>query len=252
MKFSESSLLLAFTAIFIGLVSCQQRSKETPYPPFISDVGLVSDERSAPTLPAEDNKLHFDHVTLEDGLSQSTTTSIVQDDQGFMWFGTSNGLNRYDGYEITVFKHIPSDSNSLSDNLIQTLFVDSSGTMWIGMEGGGLERFVGEKEQFEHYKNDPDDSSSISSNFVYSIHEDRSGTLWVGTLNGLNKYDPSSDAFVLHQIEPNPSDDSASTNFILAIHDDPSGVLWLGTAGGLLTFDPRTGEFDDKPLPPRY
>ena len=112
-------LVLACLFLVIGSASCQQRSVELPTLSFVDEDSQPINESSAPPLPDKDNSLHFDHVTLEQGLSQSTVNAIIQDDQGFMWFGTNNGLNRYDGHEISVFKHDPSDANSLSDNHIQ-------------------------------------------------------------------------------------------------------------------------------------
>ena len=186
--------LLVFLVFLAGVVSCRQGIQEPPTPSFIKSTTVTTGDLAPPLLPLENNSLRFDHITLEDGLSQSTVNSIVQDHQGFMWFATNNGLNRYDGYEITVFKHDPSNPDTISDNITQVLFVDSHGDLWIGTEGGGLERFDREKETFIHHLHDPDDPTSISSDFIYAIDEDTSGALWLGTLDGLNVYDPNSSA----------------------------------------------------------
>ena len=118
--------------------------------------------------------LKFDTISVEDGLSQSTIFCILQDRQGFLWFGTEDGLNKFDGYSFTIYKHDPEDHNSLDNNWIQVLHEDSDGIIWIGTING-LDRFNPENESFTHYKNDPFDSSSLSHNNVTSIVEDQEG-----------------------------------------------------------------------------
>ena len=138
-------------------------------------------------------QLWFEHLSLEDGLSQSHVFAILQDSRGFMWFGTENGLNRYDGYRFTVYLQDPEEPASLSENNIRCLFEDRSGRLWIGTVEGGLNRFDPLEEQFFHYRNDPKDVSSLSNNRVWSIGEDGNGILWIGTLGGgLDRFDPES------------------------------------------------------------
>ncbi|MCP4601187.1 MAG: hypothetical protein GY847_11800 [Proteobacteria bacterium] len=133
---------------------------------------------------AKGQRLRFEHVSLEQGLSQSTVFCILQDSQGFIWFGTEDGLNKYDGYTFTVYKHDPEDSNSLSGNRIQAILKDDSGTLWIGTSDGGLDRYDRKLDRFTHYRNDPNDLSSLSDDDITAIYQDRDGVLWIGTGGG--------------------------------------------------------------------
>ena len=100
-----------------------------------------------------------------------------------------DGLNRYDGYTFKIYKYDPPDKNSLSNNFVTSMIQDRSGTIWIGTDGGGINRFDPETEKFNRYQNDPDNENSLSHNRVSSIFEDptEAGTLWIGTDFGLNK-----------------------------------------------------------------
>lgn len=131
----------------------------------------------------------FQRINSELGLSTNTVLCISQDSKGFLWVGTIEGLNRYDGYNFKIFKHNPDDSTSLGANSIYYIYEDKSGTLWIGTYDGGLNKFDRDKEIFIRYVKDEKNVSSISSNKVYSICEDKNGFLWVGTANGLNKFD---------------------------------------------------------------
>ena len=101
--------------------------------------------------------------STEQGLSSSEVWSVLRDRRGFMWFGTLDGLNRYDGYKMKVFKHALTDPNSLSDNKIRTVYEDRAGTLWIGTWSGGLNRYERESETFTRYQHDPNDPASLSS-----------------------------------------------------------------------------------------
>ena len=99
----------------------------------------------------EDNGIWFEQISLEQGLSQSVVLSILQDSRGFMWFATQDGLNRYDGHEFVVYKHDSENPNSLSDNFVNALYEDPSGALWIGTNGGGLDRLDPGTGQFTHH-----------------------------------------------------------------------------------------------------
>src|SRR5512133_4301188 len=122
----------------------------------------------------------FSRISLSSGLSQTGVYAITQDTAGFLWFGTQDGLNRYDGYAIKVYSPIPDDTTSLSNTTIRALFTDHTGTLWIGTEGG-LNRYNPERNDFTQFRNNPDDSLSLSNNFVTTIFEDTQGNLWIGT-----------------------------------------------------------------------
>ena len=138
----------------------------------------------------------FKQITIEDGLSQSTVETIVQDKMGFMWFGTEDGLNRFDGYQFKIYKHDPDDPYSISNNNIWCLFVDRSGYLWAGTYTGGLNRFDPKTGLFDRFLHNPSDSNSISSNKIRSITEDQQGNLCIGTRDGgLNRMDQNAQRF---------------------------------------------------------
>jgi len=182
--------------------------------------------------------LRFERISLEQGLSQSTVFCMIQDSQGFMWFGTEDGLNKYDGYSFTVYKHDPEDPNSLGGNWIQAILEDSSGTLWIGTREGGLSRYYRNQDRFIHDRNDPQDPSSLSDNEITAMIQDRDGDLWIGTGGGgIERFDQESERFVHYQHNPDDPN-SLSSNAVSAIYQDQRGVLWIGTEDrGLNRFD---------------
>ncbi len=187
---------------------------------------------------------HFDHISIEQGLSQSSVFSILQDSKGFMWFGTLDGLNKYDGYMFTVYKSDPRDPKTLSNNTIVKIFEDTHGRLWIGTLGGGLNRFDPRTETFTRYRHDPANSASLSNDNVRSIFQDALGRLWIGTNNGLNLYEPGTDRFVRYQ-HNQASANSLSNNVVWSIYESPSepGILWIGTYDGLNRYDAARNAF---------
>lgn len=153
-----------------------------------------------PAQAAEAPTFRFEQISLEEGLSHGTVFSVVQDHTGFMWFGTPSGLNKYDGYNITIFRSDPQNPNSLSNDNAGNLYLDRAGILWIGTWGGGLNRLNPATEQFTTYLNDPATPHSLSSDRVQTIFEDRAGNLWVGTAGGgLNKLDRQSGRFTVYK-----------------------------------------------------
>jgi len=181
-------------------------------------------------------EIKFEHISLAQGLSQSSVRCILQDSKGFMWFGTEDGLNRYDGYNFKVFRKDPQNANSLSDNSVRFIYEDRSDVLWIGTKGGGLNKFDREQQKFTPYKSNSNNPNSLSHNNVWSIYEDRSGALWIGTLGGLNRLVPSENegsppTFIHYKTHPdNPN--SLSSSRVLSIYEDRSEILWIGTHGG--------------------
>jgi signal transduction histidine kinase/ligand-binding sensor domain-containing protein len=160
-----------------------------------------------------------------------------------MWFGTEDGLNRYDGYSFKVYKHDPDDPNSLSNSWILSMIKDSSGVLWIGTANGGLNKFDLEANQITRYQNDPDDIHSLSNNRVFSVFEDRVGNLWVGTESGLDKFTRETETFTHYQNDPNDPN-SLNGGSVWAIYQDQDGNLWIGTDEGLNRHNPDSEGFD--------
>lgn len=180
---------------------------------------------------------------VEDGLSQNTVQCIVQDSQGFLWIGTQDGLNRFDGYEFKTYKHDPRQPASLGSNWIEALLVDRHGMLWVGTRGGGLNRYIAESESFIRYRHDPADSNSLSHNTVLSLFDDQNDALWVGTEGGLDRFEIESHRFV-HFRHDEADSSSLSNNLVSDLLQDQSGRFWVGTwRGGLNLFNPAAGTF---------
>ena len=200
-----------------------------------------------PALYPQYQNIKFEHITVEQGLSSNRVTSILQDSQGFMWFGTENGLHKYDGYTFTIYKPDPVDPGSISHVFIYSIFKDAREDLWIGTYGGGLNKFERDKEKFIRYQNDPDDPHSLSNNFVAAICQspaDSGKALWIGTRwGGLNKLDLETARFH-HYLTDRGKIPEVNTNSILSICCDNNGTLWIATeASGLISLDPQTEQY---------
>jgi len=176
--------------------------------------------------------LHFSHITTEDGLSQNSVNCIYQDRTGFMWFGTQDGLNRYDGYNIITFRHDPADSNSISHSWIWDVYEDKEQNLWIAT-WHGLNKYNPHTNKFTIFLPDSTDSCAISGDRPAAICEDGQGNIWVGTWGGgLNKYINGQHRFVHYLYEPG-NEYSLPNNFVRALFTDKSGRIWVGTWNGL-------------------
>jgi len=193
------------------------------------------------SLKAQTQSRFLEKIGIESGLSSNYPNSIIQDSKGFIWIGTNNGLNRYDGYQYKVFKYDANNTNTISDNLINDLLEDSKGNIWIGTSGGGLNLYnttTGVITRFKHKRND---ATSISSDVVLRIYEDSKLRLWVGTKNGLNLLDRSTMTFQ-SWLQPNKCQKCKYS--IKGIVEDPKGNLWIGDEFyGLYYFTPSSGKF---------
>jgi len=185
--------------------------------------------------------------TEESGfLSGNWVMSLVEDTDGEIWIGTFNGgVTRYDkkSETWTHYKHNPKDENSLTRNNLpytnQALFVDKFGILWIGTNGGGLNRFDKKSGKWTHYLHDPNNKNSISDNKVNAIIEGKEQTLWVGTEGGLSAFDRKSSIWTHYTHD---SENSISDNNVRTLIEDKYGVLWVGTKyGGLNRFDRKKG-----------
>lgn len=187
----------------------------------------------------------FENVGLEHGLSQITVNCITRDRNGFMWFGTQDGLNRYDGYNFTIYRHNPDNPSSLSDNHIRVILEDiDEPVLWIGTNNGGLCKFDPDVDRFTNYRYLPNDPNSLSYDEVYFLYQEKNGILWVGTWGGgLNKFDKKNGTFTRYRYNrDNPS--GLSHDIVRTIFEDSKGVMWIGSyGGGLNKFNRETGEF---------
>ncbi len=199
-------------------------------------------------LYAQKNIIQFERISVEQGLSQSGVHCIMQDSKGFMWFGTWDGLNKYDGYNFTVIKNDSEYPHSLSNNSIRAIYEDREGIFWIGTDGGGLNRFDSRfkregKKYFVRYQNNPDDPHSLSHDKVNSVFEDHEGIIWIGTEGGgLNKLDREKEQFIRYRHNPDDPH-TLSHDKVNSVYEDHKGVLWIGTEGGLSRFDREKEQF---------
>ena len=186
-------------------------------------------------LHAQSRQLAFAPISIEQGLSQSIVYAILQDQKGFLWFGTEDGLNKYDGYNFTILRHDPREPNSLSYNEVRAMHESRQGrdgVLWLGTFFGGLNKYDPATERFTNYRNVSGDVKSLSHNNVRAIYEDQFGNLWIGTDEGLNKFDRVTETFTRYQ-EAADHPNGLSGSVINAIYEDRSRVLWIGTNAGL-------------------
>ena len=186
--------------------------------------------------------IRFDHISINEGLSSPVITSILQDQVGFLWFGTPDGLNRYDGYSFTTYRHQGSDEFSLSDDWITSLAAGKDGAMWIGTHNGGVNYYDPQSGSFIHYLHNPTDSNSLINNMINSVLVDDQGNVWMGTNDGLSIFDPTTELFT-HYTHDARDIHSINSNRILSIFQNKGGVLWLGTDAGLNRYEPSRAYF---------
>jgi ligand-binding sensor domain-containing protein len=213
----------------------------------------------------------FIHLTSNEGLSQDHVSAILKDKNGFMWFASDEGLNKYDGYEFTAFKHDLADKGSISSNYVLDILEDHNGNLWVGTTEGldmfnreknsfthyspkgknisvrdifqdskkrmwigttrGLYLFDQDKNSFKHYAASPGRPGMLSDDFIYRIAEGTANELWIGTREGLNMFDPETEVFFVYKHDVK-NKASIGTNRIKAVYRDRKGNIWIGTQGG--------------------
>jgi signal transduction histidine kinase/ligand-binding sensor domain-containing protein/CheY-like chemotaxis protein len=195
-------------------------------------------------LPAQEKNRPFRHLTTNQGLSQNNVTSIISDKRGFMWFGTLDGLNMYDGYKFIVYRNEPGNTGSLGHSSVRKIFEDKKGRLWIATDDGGLSLYNYETDRFTNFRHDPKNVKSISSNQVRSIAQDVKGNLWIATNGGgVNYFDIAKNTFVRYMNQPGNSG-SVSSNSVASVFVDRRGTLWVGTKNkGLDMLDSKSGQF---------
>ncbi|HYG19804.1 MAG TPA: two-component regulator propeller domain-containing protein [Ohtaekwangia sp.] len=180
---------------------------------------------------AQPEAMRFEHFTIQDGLSQSQPFCILQDSRGYLWIGTQDGLNRFDGHTFKVYKNDPFDSTTLTHNWVWTVEEDDHGDLWIGTFQG-LCKYLRAQDRFVQYYHNPKDSSSISGNRPNYILKDNRGRLWISSWgNGLNLYDRQTNSFRRFQATPDKSN-SLSDNAVRTLYCDKRGNIWIGTWNG--------------------
>jgi signal transduction histidine kinase/ligand-binding sensor domain-containing protein/CheY-like chemotaxis protein len=241
--------LLRFAAAAIALLACCYRA-------------------SAALPVSAERPMYFEHLTMRDGLSQSTVMSILQDKEGYLWLATESGLASDYIWKIAqdahgdlwlatvgggvarwirstdrfqVFRHDPQDPRSLGSDTARTLMIDAQGSVWIGTDRQGLDVLDPKTGHVRHFRHSVEDPRSLSADAVFALHEDRAGRIWVGTDRGLNLYERATDDF----FNPVSVDSSLNGARVRSIIDDHTGALWIGTLDvGLFRFDPHSGALE--------
>ena len=193
-------------------------------------------------MQGQSDGLRFGHLSIGDGLSQSTVTCIAQDPTGFIWFGTQNGLNRYDSEDLMVFGTDQGPRNGLPDASIRDLQVGPSGDLWIATEGG-LARWSASEGTFEHFLHRAEIADSLPSNQIRALHFDPQGQLWVGTADaGLARWRGEGKGFEIFRHEADRAG-ALGDDRVRAIATDLKGRLWVGTLDGLFLFESQSQRF---------
>jgi len=209
---------------------------------FSSQSDLVAQKR---------DKLRFERYTIEQGLSSDRVFDITQDHLGYIWIATESGVSRYDGYGFKVYRNIPGDRTTLSDNTANVIRTDQHGKIWIGTNSG-LNLYNPVEDSFRRIYHIPGDESSLLGNLVSEIFESRTGDLWIGTNNGLSQYDPQTESFI-SQWQHNGNEVDLKGVDVVSITQSADGTLWIGSSNsGLISFDPSTNNirfFDLEPIP---
>ena len=199
----------------------------------------------APLIAFTQNQpLHFEHLSTRDGLSERNINCIFQDSRGFMWIGTRDGLNRYDGYRFIIYRNNPYDPSSISNNYISNLAEDKYGNIWVATVGGGLNKFDPKSDRFSHYRHLDNNTSSIASDDINKIAVDDNGSFWIATQSdGLDNFDPATNRSVHYRNRAGDAR-SISGNSILTVYKDSQDHIWAGEqSAGLNLFNRESKTF---------
>ncbi len=182
--------------------------------------------------------LKFSHLTTKEGLAQDNVVAILQDRQGFMWFGTGEGLIRYDGNSFLVYKNNPSNPGSISHNFIRDVFEDDQGYLWVAAYPA-INKFDPRTERSTRYLHDPSNPNSFSGDSVESITRDRRGNFWFATADsGLDRFDPATETFTNYRNDT----DGRFVGRVRRVIEDRQGEIWFVADGGLFNLNRQTGQ----------
>jgi ligand-binding sensor domain-containing protein/signal transduction histidine kinase len=192
-------------------------------------LALIPLQNTAQNIP-------FGHFSVREGLSNSFVNCLLQDRTGFIWFGTDDGLNRFDGFEVKVYRNDPNDNSSISENIIWALCEDHLGNLWIGTKSGGLNKYDPLTNRFEQWELDSASTEEINITYIY---EDSRNNIWIGTYrNGLYRFNPSQNKFE-HWQNTSDNPNLLSGNFITSVIEDQNSNIWIATYSGLDKFIPQ-------------
>lgn len=181
----------------------------------------------------------FTHLRITNGLSNDNITSIAKDWEGFLWIGTKNGLNRFDGYDLRIYKNIHGDSTSLPQNHVTCILIDGHNNKWVGTLRAGLAKYNIDNDCFIHYSHNPKNANSISNNHIHAIFSDHSKNIWIATDSGLNRYDEARNSFICYQ-----DNKKHPLTGLTDIVEDKNNNIWISSWDqGLIKFNLTDGSF---------
>jgi ligand-binding sensor domain-containing protein/signal transduction histidine kinase len=242
------SALVVLSAIIV-LVSCEREAAShvrSIINPLETGHSPIAPSANLQPLPVPSNP-RFENLGLEEGLSQSTVFCVLQDSRGYLWFGTEDGLNRYDGYGFEALRPELGNPNSISGSRIKSVIEDHTGVIWIGSESGGVTSYDDRTEKFTRYRSG-ESRNSLLSDHVSVIIEDRNNALWIGTGSGISRLASDRNEFRHYSHEPGDPSTLGGSD-VLSIYEDDEGVIWIGTAdGGLSRFGNESDSFENYPI----
>ena len=192
--------------------------------------------------------MYFEHLTMRDGLSQSTVMSILQDSRGFLWLATESGLDRYDGYSVREYRRERGNEHSLASDFIWSIAEDARGDLWLATSGGGVARWDHATDRFQQFRHDPRNANSLASDDVRTLLIDSQGDIWAGTDGqGLDALDPDTGR-ARHFRHRAGDPRSLASDKVHALHPGEGGRIWVGTDAGLSLYEPATGDFTNYEL----
>ncbi len=190
---------------------------------------------NASFLFSQKEELQFEHLSMKDGLSMNPVMDIIQDSKGFLWFGTQDGLNKYDGYSFKVFKTSDADTTTISDNFITALCLDKNKRVWVGTLNG-LNLYDPATGSFQRFVQT---NVNFISNKIYCLFSDPSGLIWIGTEKGISLFDTDKLEFISVK-DKFPYMSVLEQKTVLRVFREKSGIYWFGTTSGLVKYDPAT------------
>ncbi|WP_170309559.1 EAL domain-containing protein [Litorilituus lipolyticus] len=182
-------------------------------------------EQNFQTIPT--GTLKFSHLSSSDGLSSSNVFAISQDAQGYLWIGTEDGLNRYDGQNFKTYRHQATDPHSISANLIRKVFIDSSNTLWVGTQNG-LSRYNRELDNFDNFTHIPEEKSTLKDNVIWDIYQDNDSLIWVSTEKGLHTVNLKNETMSFNRINI-AGLNKELTEIKTIYHDKANNNYWFGS-----------------------
>ena len=203
-------------------------SAQPPLTALPADGGI----RRLPVIDKQD--IRFDGLSVGGKPFQKRVFALAQDNYGFLWLGTDDGLYRYDGYSLRQYSHDPGNPRTLTDNTVMLIYKDRAGILWIGTASGGLDRFDPAGDTFTHYRHDPKDSQSLRNEYITALYQDRTGAMWVDTVDGFDRLDVASGRFFHYS---DPVEEIELRHVVREFYEDSQGNLLVGYAQGLYQID---------------